>query len=749
MFGADLFWRRAIKQTDAKINYASLNRDLFGGFAAMLVALPSAIAYGMIVFSQLGGQYSSIGVLAGLIGAAVVGIVAPVFGGTPRLVSSPCAPAAAVLSVFVAGMIAGNGVQRELIVLYIALVAALAGFVQFVAGLARGGTIIKFIPYPVVAGYLGGVGILIFTGQLPQFFGFSGNAALLRGLVEPAMWRWESLLIGTITIVVMVITPKVMKSLPASIAALGAGLGTYFIIAFFNPVLFKLDNNPFLVGAVRSSLGEIASAVSRNFSLIAYLGTGDLVKIIVPGLTLGVLLSIDTLKTCVVLDVLTGSRHDSNRELFGQGIANFASALFGGMPGSGTMGGTLVNYFSGGATRWSGVIAGVSAFLVLLFFSSLIAWIPKSSLAGVLLVVGFRMIDFKSVQLLKHRSTMFDFVVILAVVVSAVSMSLIAAAGVGIVLAIALFLREQIRFPVVRRRLLGNQVFSKKSRLPSEHAILEKKGKSTLVIELQGQLFFGTTDQLYNEIEPFITRCRYFVLDMRRVLAVDFTAANMLTQIKRKINESGGTLVFSHVPLSLPTGQNVLRYLENLGFAQESGRVLFFNELDDALEYIEDEYLREEDLDSRKRRPLGLSEFEFFSGLSQNALAMIEYSVEEIKFPEGAKIFSLGDPGGDIFFIKKGAVRILLPLTNGTTRHVTTFSRGDFFGDMSFLDREPRSADAIAAEEVELFRLSRDRFDHLTAPYPEIAVLFFSRLAFEISHRLRVNIKELKSLEES
>lgn len=728
---------------------SSLRGDLFGGFAAMLVALPSAIAYGMIVFSQLGPHYSVAGVRAGLIGAAVLGIIAPLLGGTPRLVSSPCAPAAAVLSVFVAGMIGGNEGQSHIIVLYVALVAALAGIVQFIAGLARGGTIIKFIPYPVVAGYLGGVGILIFTGQLPQFFGFSGNAALVRGLLDPGLWRWESLLVGAITIVVMLITPKAMKSIPASIAALGAGLIAYFIIALFKPALFMLENNPLLIGAVQSSPGEIVSAVTGNISLVTSLGPGDLVKIIVPGLTLGVLLSIDTLKTCVVLDLLTGARHDSNRELFGQGIANFASALFGGMPGSGTMGGTLVNHYSGGTTRRSGVIAGVSGLLVLLFFSSFIAWIPKSSLAGVLLVVGFRMIDFKSVQLLKHRSTTFDFVVILAVVVSAVSMSLIAAAGVGIVLAIALFLREQIRFPVVRRRLLGNQVFSKKSRLPSEHAILENKGKSTLVIELQGQLFFGTTDQLYNEIEPFIGKCRYFVLDMRRVLAVDFTAANMLTQIKRKINESGGALVFSSVPLSLPTGQNVLRYLENLGFAQESGRVLFFNELDDALEYIEDEYLREEDLDSRKRRPLGLSEFEFFSGLSQDALAMIENSVEEIKFSEGARIFSLGDPGGDIYFIKKGAVRILLPLTNGTTHHVTTFSRGDFFGDMSFLDRQPRSADAIAAEDVELFRLSRIRFDELTAQYPEIAVLFFSRLALEISQRLRVNIKELKSLEES
>jgi len=204
------------------------------------------------------------------------------------------------------------------------------------------------------------------------------------------------------------------------------------------------------------------------------------------------------------------------------------------------------------------------------------------------------------------------------------TLGFITAAALGTVFAIALFLREQIRFSVIRRRVYGNQVFSKKNRLQSEHQILAEKGERTLVIELQGQLFFGTTDQLYTEIEPCIGRCRYFILDMRRVLAVDFTAANMLTQIKRNINKRGGTLIFSSVPRSVPTGQNVREYLEMLGFPQESGSVRFFHELDDALEWIEDTYLLEAELDSQKRRPLKLGEFEFFAGISDTALETLE-----------------------------------------------------------------------------------------------------------------------------
>ncbi len=723
--------------------------DLTGGLAAMLVALPSAIAFGLIIYAPLGQAYAGRGALAGIIASALLGIMAPLFGGTPRLISAPCAPAAAVLSVFVAGAVSGGSVEPDMVPVYIGLIACFTGIIQVVAGLAGGGTFIKYIPYPVVAGYLSGVGILIFIGQVPGFLGAPKGTALLQAVAMTHLWRWESIVIGAVTVIVMLVSPLIIRAVPASIAALGSGIACYFLITAFNPRHPGIENNPLIIGRIDASAADIASSVMHAFHSVAGVRGDAIAAVMLPALTLGVLLSIDTLKTCVVLDVLAGTRHNSNRELFGQGIANISSALCGGIPGSGTMGGTLVNVYSGGTTRFSGIVSGVSALAVLLLFSRFIAYIPLSSLAGVLLVVGVRMIDRKSFHLLRHRSTVFDFAVILAVIVAAVSMSLIAAAGVGIALAIVLFLREQIRFPVVRRLVSGSQTFSKKNRLTSEHAIIEEKGKQTLVIELQGQLFFGTTDQLYTEIEPHIGERRYFILDMRRVLSVDFTAANMLTQIKRKISESGGMLIFSSVPVSVPTGQNVRGYLETLGFARESHEVLFFEDLDAALEWVEDEYLREAGADSITHHAYDLSEFSFFRGASAQALSTLRQSVEERTYCCGEKIFRRGDAGGEIYFIKRGAVRIALPLSMGTAHHLSTFGRGDFFGDMSFLDREPRSADAIAEDEVELYALDRERFDRIAAQYPEIAGIFYNRLAYEISRRLRLNVIELKALEEN
>ena len=152
-------------------------------------------------------------------------------------------------------------------------------------------------------------------------------------------------------------------------------------------------------------------------------------------------------------DTLTRTRHDSNRELVGQGVGNVASALIGGIPGAGTMGATLVNLSSGAVTKFSGIIEGVLALIAFLLLAEYIAWVPVAALAAILIVIGVRMIDRHSVQFLKQRATILDFFVIIVVITTAISVSLIAASGIGIVLAILLFLREQIGGAVVRRKV--------------------------------------------------------------------------------------------------------------------------------------------------------------------------------------------------------------------------------------------------------------------------------------------------------
>lgn len=715
----------------------------------MMVALPAAIAFGIIIYSPLGTQYAGKAALSGIIGTIALGITAPLFGGTARLVTAPCAPAAAVLSVFVAELVKGGALPAEVIPFFIALIAFFAGAVQFLAGRFGGGQFIKYIPYPVVAGYLSGVGIMIFLGQLPKFLGLPRENELLHSLLRPEIWSRQSLCIGLVTVSVMVLAPRIIKVIPAVILALLSGIGAYFFLSIFDPRLLSLTNNHLVIGSFVSGHELFASAISP-WRHLALLNAGNITLTLIPFLTLAVLLSIDTLKTCVILDVMTHSRHDSNRELMGQGLGNMASALAGGIPGSGTMGPTLVNVASGGKTSLSGILSGVFAALALLLLGKLMAWIPLSALAGVLIAIAVRMIDTKSLQLLKHRSTIFDFMVILAVIVAAVSMNLIVAAGVGTAMAIMLFLREQIRFSVIRRKFFGNQKFSKKRRAVSELSILKTQGRGTIICELQGQLFFGTTDQLFTELEPHLSECSFVVLDMQRVQSLDFTAANMLKQIHNRVRKRDGYLILASIPLSLSTGQNVKSYLESLGFTETEMNLKFFPDLDTALEWVEDEILQTEAAHiTARREALTLEEFDFFSGFSEDVMGHLKDSMSERTFPAAATIFRQGDKSDEIYFIRKGTVKIVLPLHSGIIHHLATLSRRDFFGEMSFLDKGSRSADAVAVTEVMLFTLSRSKFDQLTEDHPEISGIFFERLAQALSGHLRLTDLELMAIQDN
>ncbi len=727
-----------------------LTGDILGGLTAMLVALPSAIAFGIIVYSPLGSQYAGKAAVAGMIGAVALGLIAPLFGGTPRLITAPCAPAAAVLSVFVAQLVNGGAIPLNAIPFYVALVALLAGIVQFLAGRFGGGKFIKYIPYPVVAGYLSGVGILILLGQLPKFLGLPKGINLLQGILQPAVWNGASMFVGIVTISAMLLAPRFLKLIPAAIVALLSGIGAYFALAISNPALLTLTDNPLIIGHISSSGMEALQTAMNQWTYLGGIDARGLAMLLVPFLTLAVLLSIDTLKTCVILDVITQSRHNSNKELMGQGLGNIASSLAGGIPGSGTMGPTLVNVASGGQTRLSSVFAGVFAGLVLLLLGKLMAWIPLGALAGVLIVIAVRMLDKNSLQLLKHRSTIFDFLVILAVVISAVSMSLIVAAGVGTALAIVLFLREQIRSSVVRRKFFGNQKFSKKRRITAELSILESHGKGTIICELQGQLFFGTTDQLFTELESHLAQCSFVVLDMRRVQSLDFTAANMLKQIHNRLKEKQGYLVLASIPLNLPTGRNIKAYLATLGFTETGMNLKFYPDLDSALEWVEDEIINTSSGAGKKAlHALTLPDFEFFSGFPATAMEKLSETIAEKSFHAAEKIFSMGDKSDQIYFVRKGAVKIGLPLAGGITHHLLTLSRGDFFGEMSFLDKGTRSAEAVAVNEVMLYVLSRNQFKKISEVHPEIAGIFFERLAYAISQRLRLTNIELMALEEN
>jgi len=713
----------------------------------MLVALPSSIAFGVLVFSGIEPGRAGQGALFGMIGAAALGLGAPTFGRTPALITAPCAPAAAILSGLVATLTAAH-MEPERIIGLMALTALLSSLLQIFYGVIKGGRFIKYIPYPVVSGYMSGVGLIIALGQLPKLLGLPGGTGLLHGLIQPGLWHWSGIVVGIVTILAMVYAPKLTKVVPAAIIGLLIGMLTYFALGVFNHDLLTVENNSLIIGTFKTS-GSFLQSVYGQLRGLFSIKLSDIEIIWGTALALSALLSIDTLKTCVVLDALTRGRHNSNRELMGQGIANLASFTTGGMAGAGCMGPTLVNVTSGGTTRWSGMSEGIFVILAILVLSPVIAWVPIGALAGILLVVAYRMFEWSAFKLLKFKETRLDFAVIATVVVVAETIGLIAASASGIALAILLFIRDQIRGSVMRKKATLKEVASKTHRLEEERAILTEHGQDAVVAELQGNLFFGTTDQLYTDLEAEIKRIKWLLLDMRRVQSMDYTAANLCRQIHRRLADNGGGLLFCGMPSSLPQRQDINRYLVQVGLVGEQGRILVFETRDEGLEWMENRILESHDwISGSETHALVLNEIELLEDLDEKSIKKLHDCVHELDVEAGHKVFQRGDQGDEIYLIRKGTVRVLLPLSGGKKHHIATFQRGNFFGEMAFLDREVRSADAEAKTDCKLYRISRQEFEEYVDSNPVLGVRVYNRLARAVSLRLRQTNSELRALED-
>lgn len=725
---------------------ANLGGDFWGGLAAMLVALPSAIAFGVTIYSPLGSSYAAQGALAGILGVTALGLLAPLLGGTNRLITAPCAPAAAVLSAFLIDFLhQGNSLESGLLML--SMLGLIAGMLQLGFGTIGLGRLIKYMPYPVVSGYLSGVGLYIIASQVPKFLGAPKGMHFWESLASFAAWKWQGIVVGLVTIMVMVIAPKITKVVPAAILALLGGVAAYFGLALLDGSLLVLDGNALIVGSLGKGGGSFTDAMVARLHALGSLDIADFQSLLFPALTLAVLLSIDTLKTCVVLDALTRSRHNSNRELVGQGIGNIAAATIGGIPGSGTMGATLVNLSGGASSRLSGVIEGALALLAFMLLGAVIAWVPVAALSGILIVIGLRMIDLHALNLLKSQSTILDFVVISAVVIVALTVSLIAASGVGVLLAVVLFVREEVGNKIMRRKSYGNETFSKQIRIQEEMEILAKHGDQAVIFELQGSLFFGTADQLYTLLEPELKVRQYVILDMRRVQSVDMTAAHMLEQIKDILAERNGYLLLSQIPKNLPSGKDMKQYFAHIGLVKEGSPVLVFNELDEAVEWVEDRIIAEASLQHEQEKLLDLHEIELFKGRKPETINALESYMETRSYKAGEMIFDGGDTGDELFLIRRGEVRILLAIDETHSHHISTFGRGAFFGEMSFLDGKPRSARAVAYTDTDLYGLSRASFEKLSDDHKKVAISLLDGLARILAGRLRYANAEIHALD--
>ena len=511
-------------------DFSHLRGDIFGGLTAGVVALPLALAF---------GEASGAGPIAGVYGAIIVGFFAALFGGTPSQISGPTGP----MIVVFAGVFASLSGDVSLVFATVVL----AGVIQIAFGLLGFGQYIRLVPYPVVSGFMSGIGCIIIALQLARLFGHEpAGSGTMPALMEVpnavSNPNWEALGIGLLTLAIVFRWPaKWGRYLPGPLAALITG----------TVASLGLSTVPVL-GDIPTGLPQfIMPAFSSDTLLIVFEAA----------MILAVLGAIDSLLTSLVADNMTRTRHHSNRELIGQGVGNTIAGFFGGIPGAGATMRTVVNIRTGGVTKISGMLHSLLLLAVVVVLAPLASKIPHAVLAGILVKVGYDIID---VSYLKHahRGPRFDLALMVMVLSLTVFVDLITAVVAGVVVAALAFVKQVADAQLAAAA--GENTESVDGLSELESTLLNECGNRLTYFDLGGPLSFGAAADLGHHVRERISPTHHtsLVLDFSKVPFMDVSAARAVETIALDAAHAGKHLYVCGI------NEQVTASLEGLGVSE-------------------------------------------------------------------------------------------------------------------------------------------------------------------------------------
>lgn len=532
-------------------SFRTVKGDFFGGLTAGIVALPLALAFGVA---------SGAGAAAGLYGAIALGFFAALLGGTPTQVSGPTGP---MTVIFATAIVAFPGNTSAIFA-----VVFIAGAVQIIFGCLKVGSVVRYIPYPVISGFMSGIGVIIILLQLHPLLGAPSVSAPLESIMKlPAVLAQTdlySLGLGCITMVIVFFTPpKVTRTVPSPLLALVVGS---LLVALFNIPVAKIGKIP----------AGLPSLTLPLFSIEL------LPQIVTMALALAVLGSIDSLLTSVVADSITKTKHNSNKELVGQGIGNVAASLIGGLPGAGATMRTVVNIKAGGTTRVSGIIHALLLVAILLGLGPYAALIPLPVLAGILMKVGFDILDYRLLKIVR-RIPRQDFAVMLAVFLITVFVDLIVAVGVGITLSsLMLTYRISRQAQIDVQGVVPHQAWQN----DLERSLEEETKHGIRAVSINGPFFFGTTGKMQEHISKLIGT-KVVIINCLDVPFIDLSGYFALAEMISRLNDE-------HIKpiVVFKNGMGMRKQMIAMGYGSMLGADGIQTDYNDALqlawEYLED-----------------------------------------------------------------------------------------------------------------------------------------------------------------
>ncbi len=541
-------------------NKQTLVQDLLAGIIVGIVALPLAIAFGIA---------SGATPEAGILTAIVAGFIISFFGGSKVQIGGPTG----AFIVIVYGIIQQYGMSG------LAIATFMAGAFLILMGVLHLGTIIKYIPYPIVVGFTSGIALTIFATQIKDLFGLQIESVPAGFLDKWAVYfehfdtvNWWTLLIGVCSILVIVFTPKISRRIPGSLVAI-------ILMTVVSLVLKRMG-----VEGIETIGDRFTISSSLPQPAVPSLNWETITRLAQPAMVIAMLGAIESLLSAAVADGVIGDRHDSNQELVAQGIANMVSPLIGGIPATGAIARTMTNINNGGRTPVAGIAHAIVLALIYLFLMPLVQYIPMSCLAGVLVVVSYNMSEWRSFKaILKNPKS--DIIVLLVTFFLTVIFDLTVAIEVGVLIACLLCMKRMAETtnvsvlsdeidPAADTDVQGNL----------EHLTIPEGAK---VYEINGPYFFGIGNKFEEMMGDLGGRARVRIIRMRKVPFIDSTGVHNLSNMCKMCKQMGVKVVLSGVN---PTVMNVL---ENAGMDDVVGKENICSHINIALKRAE-EILAEE-----------------------------------------------------------------------------------------------------------------------------------------------------------
>ena len=526
------FFSPKLFQTIRNYSRAQFGQDALAGVIVGIVAIPLAIAFGIS---------SGVGPTEGLVTAIIAGLLISVFGGSKVQIGGPTG----AFIVIIYGIIQQFGLSGLMIA------TIMAGILLILMGLAKLGSVIKFVPYPVIVGFTAGIALTIFSTQMNDFFGL-GLTDVPANFIDKWIYyfghfsiNWWALGVGVFSLLICIFMPKITKRIPGSLMAIIIATFAVWLLKNYAPASWGIASLQ-TIGDLYELPHGIPAPHLPNMELAEGESFFTLVQKLFPSaFTIAMLGAIESLLSAIVADGVIGDKHNSNTELVAQGIANVVVPFFGGIPATGAIARTMTNINNGGRTPIAGIIHALVLLLVLLFMGQLVGLIPMSCLAAVLIMVAYSMSGWKTiVGLFKHRNR--DFWVLVITFFLTVIFDLTVAIEVGLLLAMLLFLmrtNEQTHIRTLHNEIDPNE--DTESNLNLEHLTIPE---GVEVYEIDGPYFFGIANR-FDDIMTHVSGEKYPVriIRMRKVPFVDSTAMHNLSMLIQRSHNEGITIILSGV----------------------------------------------------------------------------------------------------------------------------------------------------------------------------------------------------------